>query len=124
MRIPYRFHDADHDLRVAAPVIGLDADGSYREIRFHNALMAPLRLPLDQIEPVYAALRRFDAIARSAAAQIVVRLRPGDVMVFDNRRVLHGRRAFDPGGGHRHLFGLYVDAHEWRSRMRVLRRGG
>ena len=124
VRIPYRFHDADHDLRVAAPVIGLDADGGYREIRFHNALMAPLRLPLDQIEPVYAALRRFDAIARSAAAQIVVRLRPGDVMVFDNRRVLHGRRAFDPGGGHRHLFGLYVDAHEWRSRMRVLRRGG
>ena len=25
VRIPYRFHDADHDLRVAAPVIGLDA---------------------------------------------------------------------------------------------------
>ena len=76
------------------------------------------------VEPTYAALRRFDAIARSEAAQVVVRLQPGDVMVFHNRRVLHGRKAFDPGGGYRHLFGLYVDASEWRSRMRVLRRGG
>jgi gamma-butyrobetaine dioxygenase len=122
--IPYRFHDVDNDLRFTAPVIGLGPDGAYREIRFHNALMAPLTVPLAMVEPTYAALRRFDAIARSDAAQVVVRLRPGDVMVFHNRRVLHGRRAFDPGGGYRHLFGLYVDAPEWRSRMRVLRRGG
>ncbi len=122
--IPYRFHDDDNDLRFETPVIGLGADGAYREIRFHNALMAPLAVPPAMVEPIYAALRRFDAIARSEAAQVVVRLQPGDVMVFHNRRVLHGRKAFDPGGGYRHLFGLYVDAPEWRSRMRVLRRRG
>ncbi|MDQ3470680.1 MAG: TauD/TfdA family dioxygenase [Actinomycetota bacterium] len=118
--IPYRFHDATHDLRQAAPVIVLDDDGTYREVRFNNALMAPLTLPVDQVGAVYDALRRFDAIARSPEAQVVVRLEPGDVMVFHNSRVLHGRTAFDPGGGARHLFGLYVDLDEWRSTMRVL----
>jgi carnitine 3-dehydrogenase len=119
--IPYRFHDDETDLRFAAPVIGRDHDGAYREIRFHNALMAPIDLPVDMIESTYQALRHFDRIARSDEAQLVVRLRPGDVMVFHNRRVLHGRRAFDPGRGARHFFGLYVDVDEWLSRIRLLR---
>lgn len=120
--IPYRFHDRTHDLRWAAPVVGLHDDGSYREVRFHNALMAPFDLPLELIEPTYAALRRFHELATSEQQRISVRLRPGDAMVFHNRRVLHGRSAFDPGGGHRHLFGLYVDVDEWLSRLRMLRR--
>ncbi len=119
--IPYRFRDEHHDLRFAAPVIGRRPDGTYAEIRFHNALMAPLDLPAGRIEPTYAALRQFDRVARSEAAALTVRLQPGDALVFHNRRVLHGRRAFDPGGGRRHLFGLYVDVDEWVSRIRVLR---
>jgi len=120
--VPYRFHDATHDLRWAAPVISCNDDGTYREIRFNNALMAPLELPVDLVAPTYAALAQFDAIARSAQGEVGVRLQPGDVMVFHNRRILHGRKAFDPGGGARHLLGLYVDIDEWRSTMRVLRR--
>jgi 3-hydroxyacyl-CoA dehydrogenase/alpha-ketoglutarate-dependent taurine dioxygenase len=119
--IPYRFRDDDRDLRFASPVIGRRPDGTYSEIRFHNALMAPLDVPAGMVEPTYAALRHFDRLARSEEARITVRLRPGDVMVFHNRRVLHGRTAFDPGGGRRHLFGLYVDVDEWQSRIRVLR---
>ena len=119
--IPYRFQDDGTDLRFAAPVIVREGDGTYREIRFHNALTAPIDLPLDMIESTYGALRRFDRVARSEEAQLVVRLQPGDVMVFHNRRVLHGRRAFDPGRGARHFFGLYVDVDEWLSKIRVLR---
>jgi gamma-butyrobetaine dioxygenase len=119
--IPYRFRDEHHDLRFASPVIGRRPDGTYAEIRFHNALMAPLDLPAGMVDSTYAALRRFDRVARSDEARITVRLQPGDAMVFHNRRVLHGRKAFDPGGGRRRLFGLYVDVDEWQSRIRVLR---
>ena len=119
--IPYRFLDGDNDLRFAAPVVASDPDGTYREIRFHDALTAPLDLPVAMIETTYRALRRFDQVARSDEAQFVARLQPGDVMVFHNRRVLHGRKAFDPGRGARHFFGLYVDVDEWLSRIRMLR---
>jgi gamma-butyrobetaine dioxygenase len=119
--IPYRFHDSGHDLRFAAPVINRDPDGTYREVRFHNALMAPLDLARRTAESTYRALRIFDRVARSDEAQLVVRLQPGDVVAFRNRRVLHGRRAFVPGRGVRRLFGLYVDEDAWRSTIRVLR---
>jgi carnitine 3-dehydrogenase len=112
--IPYRVHDETHDLRITAPVISRRPDGGYGGIRFDNALMSPLDVPLGLVEPLYTALRRFNDVARSDAAQITVRPREGDVMVFHNHRVLHGRTAFGPG--------LYVDGHEWRSRLRVLRR--
>jgi len=39
--------------------------------------------------------------------------------VFDNRRVLHGRQAFEPTG-RRHLRGCYVDRSEFQSRLRIL----
>ncbi len=44
------------------------------------------------------------------------------MVVFDNRRVLHGREAFDPASGYRRLLGCYVDRGEWDSRIRVLSR--
>jgi gamma-butyrobetaine dioxygenase len=40
--------------------------------------------------------------------------------VFDNRRVMHGRDAFDSSSGMRHLRGCYVDRTEFQSRLRVL----
>ena len=118
--IPYRFHDADHDLRASAPVITERRDGSLSEVRFHNALRAPLDVPVEQIGATYAALRRFHELAGEDRFRVQLRLRPGDLMVFHNRRVLHGRSAFDPGGGARHLIGLYVDVDDWLSRRRML----
>jgi gamma-butyrobetaine dioxygenase len=47
---------------------------------------------------------------------------PGDLVGFDNRRVLHGRDAYDPGAGRRVLRGCYIDRDDVLSRLRVLRR--
>jgi gamma-butyrobetaine dioxygenase len=121
--VPYRFHDAEHDLRWSAPVIGLGTKGELREVRFHTALAAPLDVAPDLVEPLYRAMRVFDRWCRSPTARVTSHLEPGDVMVFHNRRVLHGRAAFDPRRGRRHLHGVYVDVDEWASRLRMLRAG-
>jgi gamma-butyrobetaine dioxygenase len=44
------------------------------------------------------------------------------MVVFDNRRILHGREAFNPASGLRHLQGCYVDRGEFESRLRLLGR--
>ena len=119
--VPYRFHDNEHDLRWSAPVIGLGANDQLREVRFHTALRAPLDVAPSLVGPMYRAMRVFDGWCRNTAARITSHLEPGDVMVFHNRRVLHGRTAFDPAGGRRRLHGLYVDVDEWTSRLRMLR---
>ena len=48
------------------------------------------------------------------------RMTPGDLVVFNNRRVLHGRTKFDPTTGERHLRGSYIDLDAFRDRWRVL----
>ena len=44
------------------------------------------------------------------------------LVMFDNCRLLHGRTAFDPADGLRHLQGCYIDIDGPRSLWRVLRR--
>jgi gamma-butyrobetaine dioxygenase len=44
-------------------------------------------------------------------------------VVMENGRALHGRSAFDPNAGARHLQGCYVDKDGVESRYRVLSRG-
>jgi gamma-butyrobetaine dioxygenase len=116
----YRFHDTEWDVRWRAPVIGLDADGALREIRYNNALRAPLNVAPDLVKPTYQALRAFVAILRDPSNELHFRLGAGEMLVFHNRRVLHGRAAFDPNGGARELHGCYVDIDEMMSRIRVL----
>lgn len=118
--LPFRFVDKDYDLRWKAPTIRIGPDGNYREIRYHVALTSPLDAPFEQMEAVYAALRKFTDILRDPGFEIHFRLEAGDVMVFHNRRILHGRSAFDPNSGRRKLKGCYVDADEAWSRLRVL----
>ena len=47
-------------------------------------------------------------------------LQAGDILCFDNRRVLHGRTSFDPNSGQRHLQGYYMDRDEISGRLNFL----
>lgn len=120
--IPFRFHDGACDIRSRASVIGLGPSGALREIRWNAHIAGVCDLPTAEIEPWYRAYRRFMALTRDAAFRIELQLAPGEMAVFDNRRVLHGRTAFDPSTGRRHLRGCYVDRGEAKSRLRVLAR--
>ena len=52
------------------------------------------------------------------------KMRAGDVVCFNNKRVLHGRRSFDAGRTTRWLEAVYMDADEVRSKYRTLRERG
>jgi gamma-butyrobetaine dioxygenase len=59
-------------------------------------------------------------LTRDDSYRLNLKMDTGDMLVFDNRRVLHGREAFDPNSGQRHLHGCYVDRVEFDSRLRLL----
>jgi gamma-butyrobetaine dioxygenase len=120
--VAFRYQSPDTDVSAAFPVIRLDADGGYYEVRYSNALMAPLAVDHDRVLPFYAAYRAFSELLRDPRFELSFRLGAGDCEVFDNRRVLHGRQEFDPQTGPRHLQGCYVDTDDWLSRLRVLQR--
>jgi gamma-butyrobetaine dioxygenase len=119
---PFRFADASADLRAHFPVIGLDVDGAIKELHFNNRSAAPLDLAPELVEPYYAAYRRFARILARPELTLVLRLAPGDLVVMENGRALHGRSGFDANAGARHLQGCYVDKDGVESRHRVLSR--
>jgi gamma-butyrobetaine dioxygenase len=118
----YRFADREADLRARTPVIVTDAGGRVVGIHFNNRSKAPLDAPLDLVEPWYRAYRRFAMILGDPSRALILRLEPGDLLMMANQRTLHGRTAFDPALGRRHLQGCYVDMDGVESRHRVLGR--
>ena len=120
--LEFRFHDADSDIRCQAPAIGTDGEGRLTSFRFNVSILGTLRLPAESMGPVYRAYRKLAVLVRDPAFEIRLRLGPGDLVAFDNHRMLHGREAFDPNVGGRHIQGCYVDRDEFLSRIRVLER--
>ncbi|HSM41653.1 MAG TPA: TauD/TfdA family dioxygenase [Afifellaceae bacterium] len=110
------------DYRWRSPTVVLGPDGGYREVRLGGFLRGPLAAPFDKIGPAYRALKLYTKLAGDPAFQLAFAYRPGDLVGFDNRRVLHGREAFDAGGGARWLQGCYGEREELHSRLRVLAR--
>lgn len=121
--VPFRFQDAEYDIRKHHTVIQRDHFGAVSEIRFNAHLAGVFDLPTEQMEDYYRAYRTLMAMIRDKAYVMTTRLNGGEMVIFDNRRVLHGRAAFDPSTGFRHLRGCYVDRGEFDSRIRVLSRG-
>lgn len=120
--VPFRFHDDNYDIRRHQTVIDLDAFGNLQELHFNAHLAGVFDLPADKMEAYYRAYRKIMAMTRSDDYVITTRLEGGEMVIFDNRRVLHGRAAFDPNTGYRHLRGCYVDRGEFDSKIRVLSR--
>ena len=124
--IPLKFRDKDYTQQshrsFHAPAISLTKDNDFHDIRFSVATMDALDCHPDVMDKVYKAHHRFGNLLHDKKFQINFRLEPGDIFSFNNRRVLHGRTAFDPSSGHRHLQGYYMDRDEIIGRLNFLKK--
>jgi gamma-butyrobetaine dioxygenase len=118
--IPYRFQDATADLMSHRPVFVAGQDGQIDMVVFNPHIAAPFDMPAEVVAKYYPAYRTMMAMTRNSDYIIETRLKSGDMVIFDNRRVLHGRTRFDPQTGQRFLRGCYVDHHDIASQMRIL----
>ncbi|MDA8585161.1 TauD/TfdA family dioxygenase [Rhodobacteraceae bacterium] len=118
--IPFRFHDKTADIRVYRPVITLGTKGEVIEIRFNAHIAGIFDMAADIMPAYYRAYRAYMAKTRDPNYRLTLKLKAGEMVVFDNRRILHGRDSFDPSTGFRHLHGCYVDRGEFSSRLRML----
>jgi len=124
--VPLKFRDKDYTQELIrgfhAPAISLTKDSDYNDIRFSVATMDTLDCHPDIMDKVYKAHHRFGNLLHDDKFQIKFRLQPGDIFSFNNRRLLHGRTAFDPNSGHRHLQGYYMDRDEIIGRLKFLKK--
>ena len=116
--VTFRYHSAEVDLHARRPVIELDRDGAVSAVSVNNRSMEPFGAGGADTASFYAAYRAFVALLDRDDFAIEITLRPGELVAFDNRRVLHGRRAFR-STERRHLQGCYIDIDAIHSAARL-----
>ena len=121
---PVRFawSDGETFLEATAPVISLNADGRLERLRYNPRSMQQV---CTDDAPVHAAWRgawdRLGALLVAPVFGMTFDMTAGDMVLMDNRRVLHGRTAFETTGEVvRHLQGGYADMDGVYSTLRRL----
>jgi alpha-ketoglutarate-dependent taurine dioxygenase len=106
--VPFHYRSRDAELHAERPLIQLSCDGEVTAVHYNSRSIAPLRLGCGDVTAFYAAYRRFAGLLRDPRFQLRMRLADGDLVVFDNQRILHGRTAFSSAKHARHLRGCYL----------------
>jgi gamma-butyrobetaine dioxygenase len=120
--VTFSYRDETTELSATAPLIELDSVGNARGVRFNARSMQSPSLPTAEMVAWFDAYLLFARLLADPAYQVQFRLEPGDLFIVDNRRVLHGRSAYEAAAGSRHLQGCYADIDGLRSTIAVLER--
>jgi trimethyllysine dioxygenase len=116
--IPGQYIGDGAHLMAMRPLLRHDHNGKLVQVSFNNADRAPFLLPADEMVEFYDALRAFDRLSNEHRLQWRHQLAPGEAMIFDNWRVMHGRASYSGG---RKLCGAYLNHEDVESRIRMAR---
>ena len=119
--IRYAYADRTAVLESEVPVVELGDDGEPVALHLNNRSKGVPAGPPALARAWYEAYFRLWSLLDHPEAQARLRLVPGDVVVFDNWRVLHGRSGFTEAGARR-LQGCYADRDALLSTLAVLER--
>ncbi|KAI9193715.1 uncharacterized protein BJ171DRAFT_463956 [Polychytrium aggregatum] len=121
-RTPVTFHyDNDgHHLHLRRYTITTTDLNEPMQVYYAPPFMGPMLADrAEDVEAFYEAFAKFEEIIETDRLVYRTLLKPGQLMIFANRRVLHGRTAFDPLSGERHYKGTYVDWDNFKDSYRV-----
>jgi gamma-butyrobetaine dioxygenase len=119
----FRYADSDSLLENRGTLIELDHHGRITQVRYSNRTELVEARPLAELDAFYRARRAFfDLIQHDPALTLSFKLMPGELMMMDNHRLLHGRRPYLLDTGARHMRQCYMDRDVVQSRRNVLNR--
>lgn len=118
----FHYRSKDAELLSEKPLIQLSTRGEIRAVHYNSRSIAPLQFAASEAREFYAAYRRLAELLREPRFQLGTKLRDGDLVVFDNRRILHGRTGFSSAKFPRHLQGCYLTRDSVLSETGLLRR--
>jgi gamma-butyrobetaine dioxygenase len=120
--VPFHYRSLNAELYAERPLIQLSCRGEVTAVHYNSRSIAPLDPSAPGIGGYYSAYRRFAALLREPRFQLKFKLAGGEIVVFDNQRILHGRTAFSSARHPRHLRGCYLTRDSVYSAAAVLRR--
>ena len=103
-------------LEAERPIFNLNSNNELFQVSFNNYDRAPFRFEKNLTIKFYEAIKKFDLMANSKEYQWRHVLKPGELLIFNNWRVLHGRGSFD---GTRKISGCYINKEDFDSSCRM-----
>jgi len=122
VKVKFKFTDRDVVLENNGELIEIDEKGNFKQIRFSTRLDYVPVLEKNQLDIYYKARKKISDLYNSNEFRIEFKLMPGDIMMMDNHRLLHGRTAYDTNEGKRFLQGCYIDHDSSEGKLRHLKR--
>jgi gamma-butyrobetaine dioxygenase len=120
--VPFHYRSKNAELYAERPLVELDAGGRVVAINYNNRSIAPLNLDAKDIVTFYGAYRAFALELQEPRYALRIKLQDGMLVVFDNRRTLHGRTSYASAKHVRHLQGCYLTRDSVLSELAVLER--
>ena len=116
----FEFIDLNAIIKKERTLISLDSHGKVSEIHYSPRLDYIPLMSEEKTKKYHKARKRLGELLSDPEFAISFRLQSGELMMFDNNRVLHGRTGFCTSEGERHLQGCYIDADGPRILYRLL----
>ena len=118
----FRYRDGKVDQEKAVTILETGPDGSLQRISFNDRALVDFRCSSDRLEGCVNAYDSLARILQREGLQHRFRMQPGDVLIVNNRRVLHGRNPIGPNGSIR-LACCYLESGDLSSTWRRVRSG-
>jgi len=118
--INFKFKDKDAILEKTGKIIKLSERGELKQIKYSNRLDFVFYQDPENLEEFYAAKRIMHEMINSEEYILKFHLQPGDLLIMNNYRTLHGRTSYNTAEGNRWLQGLYIDHDSAESKYKIL----
>jgi gamma-butyrobetaine dioxygenase len=119
--IEFAYRDDTAELASRVPVILLDTAGEPQALHINNRSKGEPSGRPGEVAEWYDAYFELLELLDAPEARVQLRMEQGDLLLFDNLRVLHGRTSFR-GTGNRRLQGCYADRDGLLSTLAILQR--
>ena len=121
-KVRFQFLDQNVFLEDWSEMIQLDENKRFKQVRFSPRLDFVPLMDKEKLELYYSARNKISELYNSEKYRIEFKLMPGDLLMMDNHRLLHGRTSYDANEGERFLQGCYIDYDSTEGRLKYLKR--
>ena len=102
-------------LEAKRPIFRVDKN-ELIQVSFNNYDRTEFRIDETLTVKFYEAIKKFDNLVNLKEFQWRHILKPGELLIFNNWRILHGRGSFN---GKRKMAGCYINMEDFRSRCKI-----
>ena len=120
--VTFRYLGGDDTFVARSTIIETDSWGSFVGMRNADRHDYVDAVDPDTLTQFYRARTMLRQLLNDADRKAEFTLQPGDLMMMDNRRLVHGRTAYSLETGSRHLQGCYIDYDQPDGMWRTLQR--